>query len=158
MTQLWIMRHGEAGGGHPDSRRELTQRGRHEVSSMAQWLAMALETSREQVRIVASPYVRAQQTAAIVAERLGSQVEGLAMITPDDSVQPVIDWLQEDAQQGPLLLISHMPLVGMLSGRLVEGDLRSNLPMPTAAIAALQAEVWAAGCAELIDFRCPADI
>ncbi|WP_227368742.1 phosphohistidine phosphatase SixA [Halomonas sp. M20] len=158
MKRLWIMRHGEAAQGTPDSRRELTQRGRDEVSSMAKWLAASLDTSRDRLRILASPYVRAQQTAAIVAEQLGTQVESLAMITPDDPVQPVIEWLQEDAQQGPLLLISHMPLVGRLSGRLVEGDLRSSLRMQTAAIAALQAEVWAAGCAELLDFRSPADI
>nr|WP_298414743.1 phosphohistidine phosphatase SixA [uncultured Halomonas sp.] len=158
MMQLWIMRHGEAAPGHPDARRELTEQGRAEVKAMAKWLATTLDASRDQLRIAASPYVRAQQTAAIVAEQLGAQVESLAIITPDNPVQPVIDWLQEDAQQVPLLLISHMPLVGALSGRLVEGDPRSSSRMPTAAIAALQAEVWAAGCAELINFRHPAEL
>ncbi|MGC3873580.1 phosphohistidine phosphatase SixA [Halomonas sp. GXIMD04776] len=159
MKRLWIMRHGEAAQGHPDSRRELTSHGRAEVRCMAEWLAESLDaTQRVQLRIVASPYVRARKTADIIAERLGREVETLTIITPDDPVEPIIDWLQEEAQQAPCLLVSHMPMVGTLSARLVEGDPRSSLPMPTAAIAALQAEVWAAGCAEMIDFRHPADL
>ncbi|WP_048308221.1 phosphohistidine phosphatase SixA [Halomonas sp. PR-M31] len=158
MMQLWIMRHGEAAPGHPDARRELTEQGHAEVMAMAKWLATTLAASRDQLRIVASPYVRAQQTAAIVAEQLDTRADTLSMITPDDPIEPIIDWLQEKAQQTPLLLVSHMPLVGALSGRLVESDPRSSLRMPTAAIATLQADVWAAGCAELIDFRCPADL
>ncbi len=156
---LWVMRHGEAGPGHPDPQRDLTDRGREEVSRMATWLAATLDSDvRAQLRIVASPYRRAQQTAQIVAARLDRPVETLALITPDDPLEPVIDWLQDNALQAPWLLVSHMPLVGALTGRLVEGDPRSSLPMPTAAVAVLEAEVWAAGCAQLTDFRHPADI
>lgn len=159
MKQLWIMRHGEAAQGHPDSRRELTPHGRAEVLRMAEWLAESLDAPRRTLlRIVASPYTRAQQTAVIVAEQLSTKVDTLATLTPDDPIEPIIDWLQEDAQQTPLMLVSHMPLVGTLSGRLIEGDPRSSQPMPTAAIAVLRAEVWAAGCAEMTDFRHPAEL
>ncbi|SHF42485.1 phosphohistidine phosphatase, SixA [Modicisalibacter ilicicola DSM 19980] len=156
---LWIMRHGQAGQGHPDPRRELTGHGRAEVARMAEWLAESLDAAqRSRLHIVASPYTRAQQTAEIVAERLGGEVATLSLITPDDPVEPVIDWLQDGAHETPQLLVSHMPLVGALSARLIEGDPRSSLPMPTAAIAVLQAEVWAPGCARLSAFRHPADI
>ncbi|WP_136068745.1 phosphohistidine phosphatase SixA [Modicisalibacter radicis] len=160
MTQaLWIMRHGQAGAGSPDERRELTAQGREEAALMAGWLARSLTPSRAaELRVAASPYVRAQQTAHIVADRLGKRVETLALITPDDSVEAVIDWLQAEAERTAWLLVSHMPLVGSLTARLVERDPRSQLPMPTAAIAALEAEVWAAGCAELRTFRHPADL
>ncbi|MBZ9560186.1 MULTISPECIES: phosphohistidine phosphatase SixA [unclassified Modicisalibacter] len=156
---IWIMRHGEAAPGRPDHLRELTEHGRDEARRMAGWLAGSLsEAQRRALRIVASPYRRAQQTAGIVAESLGKDVETLASITPDDPVAPVIDWLQVEAAATPTLLVSHMPLVGELTGRLVEGDRRSSLPMPTAAIAALEAEVWAAGCADLVAFRHPGDL
>lgn len=164
MTQsLWIMRHGQAAIGRPDAQRELTAQGREEAALMADWLARSLSSSQAvDLRIAASPYLRAQQTATIVAERLGKRVETLALITPDDAVEAVIDWLQaeqaEKAERTSWLLVSHMPLVGSLTGRLVEGDPRSQLPMPTAAIAALEADVWAAGCAELRTFRHPADV
>ncbi len=124
---------------------------------MAEWLARSLTPSQAaNLRIAASPYVRAQQTATLVAERLAKRIETLSLITPDDSVEAVIDWLQQ-ADPVCWLLVSHMPLVGSLTGRLLERDPRSQLPMPTAAIVALEAEVWAAGCAELRTFRHPAD-
>lgn len=155
---LWIMRHGEAAPGHPDLQRELTERGREEAARMADWLVSSLdESQRAALRIAASPYVRARQTADIVAERFGHGVEALTLITPDDPVEPVIEWLQGSACRVPWLLVSHMPMVGALTGRLVDGDPRSSLPMPTGAIAALQAEVWAAGCAQLTDFRHPGE-
>lgn len=158
-ADLWIMRHGEAAPGSPDSQRELTAHGRDEVSRMADWLAATMESSQlAALRIAASPYRRAQQTADIVAERLGTPIETLAMITPNDPLEPVVDWLQDNAQQVPWLLVGHMPLVGALSARLVDGDPRGSLPMPTAAIAALQAEVWAAGCARLVSFRHPGEL
>ncbi|SFI07417.1 phosphohistidine phosphatase SixA [Modicisalibacter xianhensis] len=156
---LWIMRHGQAAPGHPDSQRALTEAGRQEVARMTAWLAETLDGALlARLQIAASPYVRAQQTATIVADHLGKSVETLNLITPDDPVEPVLDWLQANAMASPWLLISHMPLVGELTGRLVEGDPRSSFPMPTAAIAALEAEVWAAGCARLHAFRHPAEL
>lgn len=156
---LWIMRHGEAAPGHPDPQRELTAHGRDEVARMADWLAATVESSQlAELRIAASPYRRAQQTADIVAERLGKSIETLGIITPNDPVEPVIDWLQDNAAATPWLLIGHMPLVGALTSRLVDGDPRGSRPMPTAAIAGLQAVVWAAGCARLVSFRHPGEL
>ena len=156
---LWIMRHGQAAPGHPDPQRALTEAGRREVARMAMWLAETLDEAQlARLQITASPYRRAQQTAAIVAEQLGKPVQELDLITPDDPVEPVIDWLQKHAMDSPWLLVSHMPLVGELTGRLVDGDARSNLPMPTAAIAGLESEVWAAGCAQLRVFRHPSEL
>jgi phosphohistidine phosphatase SixA len=156
---LFIMRHGEAASGSPDAERELTERGRHDVARMAAWLATTLESmALPQPRIVASPYRRARQSAAIVAERLGVEVETLELITPDEPLEPVIDWLQDNVDEAPQLLVSHMPLVGALTSRLVDGDPRGNLAMSTAAVALLRAEVWAAGCADLLALRDPAGL
>ena len=67
-------------------------------------------------------------------------------------------WFFINAEQAPWLLVGHMPLVGALSARLADGDPRGCLPMPTGAIVALEAEVWAAGCAEWIRVRYPAEL
>ena len=126
---------------------------------MAQWLASMLDDAQQcSLYIAASPYLRARQTAEIVAAQLGRPAQELPLITPDDPIEPVLDWLQANAEVGPWLLVSHMPLVGALIGRLVDGDPRSSLPMPTAAIAGLEADVWAAGCAQLRVFRHPAEL
>lgn len=152
--RLLIMRHGEAGPGAPDAERELTGRGRREAERMAAWLAERDDLAG--LRLLASPYRRARQTAAIVGEALGLEAEALSFITPDDPPRAVADWLLAQPQGRPLLLVSHMPLVGALTGLLVEGRADRGLGFPTAAVAELEADVWAAGCARLVDFVSPA--
>lgn len=156
--QLWIMRHAEAGGGFPDATRRLTPRGEGEARIMATWLAQTLEHSvRDSLRLLASPYQRAQQTADMIAEALNCEVETLPGITPDDSPAEVIEWLQQNTGR-PLLLVSHMPLVGDLTACLVDGVRSQGLGFATAAVATLETEVWAAGCARLLRFITPADL
>ncbi len=150
------MRHGEAGHGVPDAERELTARGRREAERMAAWLADREDLAG--LRLLASPYRRARQTAAIVGQALGLEAEALSLITPDDPPRAVADWLLEQPQGRPLLLVSHMPLVGALTGLLVEGRADRGLGFPTAAVAELEADVWAAGCARLARFITPSDL
>ena len=156
MTErLLIMRHGEAGPGAPDAERELTARGRREAERMAAWLAEREDLAG--LRLLASPYRRARQTAAAVGAALGLEAEALSLITPDDPPRGVADWLLAQPG-GPLLLVSHMPLVGALAGLLVEGRADRGLGFPTAAVAELEADVWAAGCARLVGFTAPSDL
>ncbi|SEM62819.1 phosphohistidine phosphatase SixA [Halomonas caseinilytica] len=155
---LLIMRHGEAGAGSPDAARELTPRGHREATRMATWLAGRDDLELSRLRLLASPYQRAQQTAAHIAEALGLTVEPLSLITPDDPPGAVLDWLLEASPEAPVMLVSHMPLVGALTGLLVEGRSDHGLGLPTAAIAELEAEVPAAGCARLTRFTTPDDL
>ncbi len=155
MNRLLIMRHGDAAPGFPDHERELTPRGHAEAGRMADWL-------RTQVpgrgRLLSSPYRRARQTAEHVAAAFGGTVETLACVTPDDSPAIVVDWLLADETSEPLILVSHMPLVGALTGLLVEGRADRGPGFPTAGIAELESDVWAAGCATLLRLVAPHDI
>lgn len=154
---LFIMRHGEAAPGLPDSSRRLTARGEKEATTMASWLAS--RQSRGQLgtpQVIASPYARAQQTAKIIAKALGVSLTTYPGITPEDSPQAVCDWLV--GKEGDLVLVSHMPLVGALIGLLVEGRADRGIGFPTAAIAELEADVWAAGCARLARFTEPQQV
>ena len=64
---LWLLRHGEAEArARSDAERPLTERGRKEVRRCAERLR-----GRPLQYILASPYLRAQQTAEIVREVLG---------------------------------------------------------------------------------------
>ncbi len=154
--RLWLMRHGEAALGAPDRERALTDHGREEAGRMAAWLAG--QHGVGEARLLASPYRRALQSAAALAEALEVEIEPLALITPDDAPEAVSDWLLEQPAGRPLILVSHMPLVGALTGLLVEGRTDRGLGFPTAAVAELEAEVWAAGCARLARFVSPADL
>ncbi|MDW7747203.1 hypothetical protein [Halomonas sp.] len=57
-----------------------------------------------------------------------------------------------------MMLVSHMPLVAALTGLLVEGRGDRGPGFPTAAVAELEAEVWAAGCARLCGFTNPVEL
>jgi phosphohistidine phosphatase len=153
--RLLIMRHAEAGPGYPDTARELTARGHAEAARMGDWLPYQ---GLDEARVLASPYVRARQTAEHVGAALRREVETLALLTPDAPPEAVVDWLLEQGEGQPLVLVSHMPLVGALTGLLVEGRSDHGLGFPTAAVAELSAEVWAAGCARLERFTVPADL
>lgn len=155
--RLMIMRHGQAASGVPDDRRELTEQGRREVTRMAAWLASHRD-GETAVRVLASPYVRARQTADLMAAALGSRVETLSILTPEDAPDVVEEWLVEQAGQGPLMLVSHMPLVSALTGWLVEGRQDQGPGFPTAAIAELQGDLLARGCVGLLRFTAPSDI
>lgn len=154
--RLLVMRHGEAGPGRPDAERELTGRGSDEAQRVAAWLAGRSDLAG--LRLLSSPYRRAHQTAAIIGEALGAAAETLPIITPDDDPAAVADWLLEQPEGRPLLLVSHMPLVGALTGLLVEGRADRGLGFPTAAVAELEADVWASGCARLVGFTTPSDL
>ncbi|TFH85919.1 phosphohistidine phosphatase SixA [Billgrantia azerbaijanica] len=153
---LLIMRHGEAAPGHPDISRELTARGHAEVARVASWLAQRDDLAR--LRLVASPFVRAQQTAAPIAAALGIALETQPMLTPDDAPAAVVDWLLTEPDDRPLLLVSHMPLVGALTGLLVEGRADRGVGFATATVAELAGDVRAAGCLRLARFTSPADL
>ncbi|MGM0831668.1 phosphohistidine phosphatase SixA [Halomonas qinghailakensis] len=159
VKNVLIMRHGEAGQGFPDHARPLTPRGVKEVSVMAQWLARRIEQGELPCpTLYASPFVRAQQTAQLIADALGCSLQTLSFLTPDDRLSTVGNWLLNLPDDGPIMLVSHMPLVGELTGRLVEGALSQGMSFPTAAIAELEAEVLATGCATLKRFTQPSQL
>jgi phosphohistidine phosphatase len=126
---------------------------------MARWLAQRVaEGELPLPRLYASPYARAQQTAQTLCDALGNSLETLDFITPDDSPSAVSDWLLNQPDGAPIMLISHMPLVGDLAGLLVDGSPAQGIGFPTAAIAELEADVWAAGCAQLRRFTQPSQL
>jgi len=153
MAWLAIVRHGEAAPGTPDAERRLTPRGEREAHSAGRWLA-GRETFTG-ARIWTSPLRRAQQTADVIAQAMSGTAETVDGITPDDDVLALIERLTLFDDPRPLIIVSHMPLVGTLAGRLVDGAPGVGLAFPTAGIALLEAEVWAAGCASLQAFVAP---
>lgn len=159
LQKLMIMRHGEAAQGFPDHARPLTSQGASEASRMADWLASRIEQGELALpTLYASPYLRAQQTAQRMSDTLSCPLHTLALLTPDDAPAEVSDWLLSHNPGTPIMLVSHMPLVGELTGLLVEGATHQGISFATAAIAELEADVWAAGCAYLKRFTQPSQL
>lgn len=154
--RLYIVRHGEAEPrAESDALRALTPRGRTEVDNL--WRALKSEGIAPR-RVLASPFVRAQQTAAIIAAHYAELVPAtLDLLTPDDRPQAVLNWLaQQDTLDG-LMLVSHMPLVGLLSGLLSEGE-GGRVPFGVGTVACFDLETPAAASARLLWQRHPTDI
>lgn len=148
--KLWILRHGEAKPqARTDAERELTVKGREEVlRSAAHLMGQPLQ------RIIASPYVRAQQTAELVRQALGftDAIVTVPWLTPDCNPHKVLEQLDAYSAEN-VLLVSHQPLVGTLIGLAVHGSLQQAQPMHTASLARLEADLPLAGAMELVDVR-----
>ncbi len=69
---LWLLRHGDAEDGSPDAERKLTEKGRRQSTAAGAALA-ALGVKLE--ACLASPKVRAAQTAELACEALGVEPE-----------------------------------------------------------------------------------
>jgi len=117
MVNLVIMRHGEAEPlSSQDSQRQLTAKGRAEVSQMANWLAQQYQPLDW---VVCSPFVRTRQTAELMLAQQGNttQFEILPELVPEGDchqVQLYINARLEHTPDARFLLVSHMPLVSFL--------------------------------------------
>lgn len=140
--KLWVLRHGEAEPrANTDAERRLTAHGREQVMrSAARLLGQPLDA------IIASPYVRAQQTAALVYEALGfaGPVRTVPWLTPDSDAGEVIGELDKLGLEH-VLLVSHQPLVGNLVSMLEHGHGQHPAPMSTASLAELEGDWPLAG-------------
>ena len=148
--KLWILRHGEAEAHAPsDAQRNLTEHGRAEVlRSAAHLIGQPLSA------IIASPYVRAQQTAQLVREALGFEpdIRTVPWLTPEGNPVQVLEKLDTDDN---VLLVSHQPLVGSLISFLQHGHPRQPQPMHTASLAELAGDFPLAGLMSLVGVKHP---
>ncbi|HWV09568.1 MAG TPA: phosphohistidine phosphatase SixA [Pseudomonas sp.] len=145
--RLWLLRHGQAEPrARSDAERALTAHGRDEVRQAAVQLQ-----GRPLSGILASPYVRAQQTAELVREVVGfsGAIQTVPWLTPESDLREALAEL-DDCAEGEWLLVTHQPLVGALGGLLIHGHRQQPLPMHTASLAELEGQVLAAGTLELL--------
>jgi len=152
------MRHGQAQQfGIEDSQRALTPTGNNEVSSIAKWFK---STQIKVSHIFVSPYVRAQQTAMIMASYLDCppEVTTLDFITPMDSAKSFHDYLDGitgSQELGNVLVVSHMPLVSYLVSSMTNDE---HSPIfQTAGVAQIQYNT-ANMSGELMSITAPSDL
>jgi phosphohistidine phosphatase len=106
-----LMRHGEAEPPHTsDFDRVLTKEG---IESVVRVCDSLRETQVSLERVIASPLVRAQQTAILVAERLahGGRIITWPEVSPSGDCGLVADML--DADHTTTLVVTHQPFAGM---------------------------------------------
>jgi len=139
------MRHGQAQQvALTDKERILTDTGRHESLLMATWLA---KHQRHFDITFVSPYVRALQTFDIVSQVIENtpQHHILEELTPESSPESCGDALLAFCAQlkaRSALVVSHLPLVGLLVEDLCKGSMMPSFTTSSIACVELDLESW----------------
>ena len=110
---LILWRHADAEDGAPDLARRLTPKGEQQAARVAAWLCEHLP---EDYRLLASPAVRAQQTAQALREPTTEK-----LLAPGASVEAI---LKAAGKQGTVVLVGHQPDLGAVISYLLCGEER----------------------------------
>lgn len=154
---LYILRHGLAvDPGSPDyskdSDRPLTPKGERKLWKIAQAME-DMELSFD--LILSSPYLRARQTAEIVAEALAlrKKLELSETLTPAGSTKKLIDSIRHrEPAPKEVLLVGHEPYLSELISLLIAGNRDVAVTMKKGGLCMLCAESLEHGCCATLEF------
>ena len=117
--RVTLIRHGEAGDDAPrDELRSLTLRGRSSVARVGRALR---RRGGDFTLIVSSPYVRALQTAEIIAAHVGYDGRLLVdeALIPEGRVSRAVALLSSLSAEDSVALVAHEPILSTLAGELL---------------------------------------
>jgi phosphohistidine phosphatase len=139
---IYLLRHGIAAdtapGGGGDADRPLTKEGEAKLLQVVEAMR-AMELGFDLV--LASPYLRARQTAEIVAAalRLKKLLKLTKTLEPDGQGKALIEEIKA-AEAEDVLLVGHEPSLSELIGRLIGGDRIIAIQMKKGGLAKLGVE------------------
>jgi phosphohistidine phosphatase len=111
--------------GRPDSDRPLTDTGRRRMRKNARGLQ---RISPHPELIATSPWLRAADTARVVAETLGvERMETIDAMLPDRHPREVAEWLNERGDLSAVAVVGHEPHLGELVTWLIGGNRGTNV-------------------------------
>ncbi len=132
--KIYLVRHGialEPGetGYEDDTQRPLTDKGRDKMNKVAHLLK---RLSVKPDVILSSPYLRARQTAEVLAKELKykkDRIEFSERLLPASQPEPILTEIIEKFNVEELVIVGHEPCLGLLISVLTTGeqDLSINL-------------------------------
>jgi phosphohistidine phosphatase len=139
-VDVYLLRHGKAedtGPGMDDADRRLTKKGRDEIAAAGRW--MAAQGLRFDL-IAASPFVRAQETAGIIAGCLGETDRLMTwnLLAPGGTPESVCHLIGKHPDVRALLLVGHEPLLSSLISRIISGNENAAIAMSKGALAKIR--------------------
>ena len=153
--ELYLLRHGiavdqDANGLHNDSHRPLTPAGIKRTRKVARVLAN-WKCSFDVV--LTSPYVRAKQTADIVAEvlKISGKLQLCSALIPGTKPREWVAEIKRHADPGGrVMLVGHEPGMSQFASLLISGRLNVDLTLKKAGLCVLDTgELVAGQCASL---------
>jgi phosphohistidine phosphatase len=121
-VRVTLIRHGEAGDDAPrDELRSLTMRGRSTAARVARSLR---RRGGDFTLMASSPFVRALQTAEIVAAGVGygGRLVISEHLVPEGRVSRAVAWLTTLKEEDSIALVAHEPILSSLAGALLGVD------------------------------------
>ncbi len=112
---LILWRHADAEDGIPDGERKLTTKGHKQAEKIGTWLQERLP---DDARILVSPAVRTQQTAAA----LGRPFETVAAIGAGTSYPSILSASGWPEHRGTVVIVGHQPTLGETAAWLLSGE------------------------------------
>ena len=113
--RVYLVRHGEAEPGDPDSLRRLTPRGREQARRLGERLAAA---DLRPEAVLHGPLVRARETAESIAAPLGIEPEADERLAPGATTENVRAAV---AGRGDAVVVGHQPDCGEVAAELTGG-------------------------------------
>ena len=154
---LYVVRHAIAiqrgtPGFEDDSKRPVTEKGREKMIAITRGLKQ-IETKLE--AIVSSPYVRARETAEILAEGLGFKVEAIAF---SDALLPMADpaallrQLAALPSVHNLAVVGHEPHLSRLISYLLTGDVETSMNFKKGGVCLMTVDISPRGSAATLEW------
>ena len=159
---LYLMRHAiaaELEENTEDNQRPLTEKGRKKLGKIARNLEK-LDLKFDV--ILTSPYLRACQTADVVADALDIKSKNVVEtenLTPLGFAEKLVEEINAREPVENMLIVGHEPFLSQLIGTLVAGDVSLSIDMKKAGLCKLSIEQLTYGrCATLEWLLTPAQL
>jgi phosphohistidine phosphatase len=124
--------------GKTDDLRPLTADGHRKMVRVARGLRRVIGSID---LLAASPLVRAQQTAAIVAAEYGKlPIETTAVLMPETDLGEFVDWAEERGEHEVVAVVGHEPHLGELATWLLTGADESHIELKKGAACLVEFE------------------
>ncbi len=117
--ELLLWRHAEAEDGSPDLERPLTPKGEKQARRVAAWINDRLPVS---ARILTSPAMRTQQTAAALLALADRKIRIVPQIAPGAGVAEFLRAVDWPNSRSTVIAVGHQPTLGLVASTLLSGS------------------------------------
>jgi phosphohistidine phosphatase SixA len=114
-VRLFLVRHAHSDPGDPDELRPLSARGREQARDLAERL-----TGVEPSLVVASPLLRARETASAIAKATRAELRVDDRLAPGADAEGVLDAIA--GADGPVVAVGHQPDCSEIAAALGAGE------------------------------------
>ena len=140
--RIYLLRHGIATAREDpatDSQRPLTKKGRNEMEGIA---AALKKLKVKPDLILSSPYVRADQTARILADELKmkKKLKYSDLLVPEARPQDILEAIPRDYPVDELVLVGHYPHMGLLLEMMLGVNLGESIALKKGGICCLSVD------------------